>query len=66
MAETRPPKSAPLARMRKPQLVAPSFRRLLPFEDPDDLDTCSVIVMEVGGAKEGEWSGVGWGGMGLC
>jgi hypothetical protein len=49
--------------MRKPQLVAPSFRRLLPFEDPDDVDTCSVIVMEVRGGAE-DWGGVGWGGVG--
>jgi hypothetical protein len=39
-----PASSAPLARVR-----VPHFRRLLPFEDPDDVETCSVIVMEVGG-----------------
>jgi hypothetical protein len=25
----------------------PHFRRLLPFEDPEDTETCNIIVMEV-------------------
>jgi hypothetical protein len=44
-------KSAPL--FRAGTRVAPRFRRLLPFEDPEDMETCSIIVMEVGDDREG-------------
>jgi serine/threonine protein kinase len=44
-------KSAPL--FRTGTGIAPRFRRLLPFEDPEDIETCSIIVMEVGDDHEG-------------
>lgn len=37
-------KSAPL-----PRLQAQCYRPLAPFEDPEDTDTCNIIVMEVCG-----------------
>jgi hypothetical protein len=38
-------RSDPCARQRSPQ-----FRRLLPFEDGDETETCNIVVMEVRGS----------------
>jgi hypothetical protein len=30
-----------------PRLKPPQYRRLLPFEDPEETETCNIAVMEV-------------------